>query len=92
MTQEDLIDWAVQHDCEIKRRGRSFAQLVNPANNKRANAPRARDGFINLVPMVVCKVCVELDIPVPNYAAEAHQVYLDVHRRIEEGENNSNNI
>jgi len=68
--------------------GRSFIQLVNPTNSKRANAPRPRDGHDLLTPMVVCKVCIELEIPMPDYAANAHKVYLDVHKRIEEGNSN----
>jgi hypothetical protein len=90
MTQEDLIDWALQHNCTITKRGRSFVKLKNTTNNNRANAPRARDGFDNLMPMVVCKVCVELEIPIPNYAMDAHRVYLDVQKRFNAESDNAN--
>lgn len=85
MTQADAKDWAIAHGCSIFKVHKSFTRMMNE-NGKKCNIPKPRDGQDHLSPMTLCKCFVELDVPMPDCAANAHEVYKAVHKKIQEEE------
>jgi len=74
MTRQDLVDWVQQHGCEIQQlpeinNSARAIKFINPTNKGRAyiNTP-VNDTIV--VPHVICTVCVQLGIPIPDIAIE----------------------
>jgi hypothetical protein len=61
MKRRKLIRHLEGHDCSFLREGAAHTIYVNVVNNLQSAVPRYRE----IEPVLVRKICKELDIPVP---------------------------
>lgn len=80
MTKADLLDWAIQNDCESTPvpDERVFAIILT--NKKTGKQVTFNTHRMNSIadPEFICLICTRLGIQVPNYGASASDMIDDL--------------
>jgi hypothetical protein len=79
MKQEDLLDWVKTHGCIVTHQIRGFYKVIN-SEGKEMGIPKPRDGYGDIQPLTICRICTMLNIRIPEYARVALVQYNELQK------------
>jgi|GEM_PF-3985798 hypothetical protein len=79
MTLKEFIDYLHDHDCELSRDIQNLVfQIRRRTDHKKSMTMPYRDKKSTILPVTICKICHDLEIPVPESAQHAKELFNQI--------------